>query len=94
LRAQNVSLLQGITARLLSSAGASAVCSPGIFGLRRQTTPTVYYLVETVDFDAGSRLVRYVKAFDNLSDCVDERDRPSQSKRLACVAGGAPVEDT
>jgi hypothetical protein len=51
---------------------------------------TKYFLVETIHYDNGSRLNRYLKAFDNLSDGVHER---AASPRYVCVAAGPPGDD-
>jgi len=52
------------------------------------------FLVQKVQYDENARLMRYIGAFSNLSDCVAERDRPGQLPHLACVPSGPAGEDT
>jgi hypothetical protein len=61
---------------------------------------TVYFLVEKVQYDENARLMRYIGAFSNLSDCAPGRsrlasgaaprvraERPSRRRHLKIMPG-------
>jgi hypothetical protein len=57
-----------------------------------RAAPLKYSLVEIVEYDGGDgRLLRYLRSFDNWSDCLAERDKRARP-HYACVAN-APGED-
>jgi len=62
--------------------GRIAIVFLGVIAGAIEIQSTKYFLVETIQYDNGSRLSRYLKAFDNLSDCMHER---AASPRYACV---------
>ena len=62
--------------------GRIAIVFLGVIAGAIEIQSTKYFLVETIHYDNGSWLSRYLKAFDNLSDCMHER---AASPRYACV---------
>ena len=70
------------------------LCMPVTAACGFELPKTVYFLVQKVQYDENARLMRYIGAFSNLSDCVAERDRPGQVPHLTCVPNGPPGEDT
>lgn len=55
------------------------------------TFPKTYALVETIDYDGGFKLLRFLKYFDHWSECVAERD--THPLNFACVVASGTGED-